>query len=115
MCGHLRASREPTQSAGAKCHPLRTMRRRHPQWLSCTAADANGDYELENCTWATAKQQARNTRRNRWVLVDGREMIVSEAKRILRHSYRTLMLRIARGEIQEIVKYPRPAGTLRHR
>lgn len=33
--------------------------------------DVNGSYSKENCRWATPKEQARNTRRNFYVDVDG--------------------------------------------
>lgn len=40
--------------------------------------DTNGDYTKENCHWATAIQQMRNTRHNVFVEIDGMKKCVSE-------------------------------------
>lgn len=38
----------------------------------------NGDYCPENCRWVTAKENARNTRRNRFLTISGERKTVAE-------------------------------------
>jgi len=52
--------------------------------------DPNKGYELNNCRWASRKQQARNTRRNKVVTVNGKEMMLTDAIAMLREEARHL-------------------------
>ena len=40
--------------------------------------DSNGDYEPGNCKWATRKEQAMNTCRNRKLEFEGKTMTVTQ-------------------------------------
>lgn len=63
--------------------------------------DVDGPYGPENCRWATRHEQSRNTRRNRIVVYDGREMPLVDAARLAGVNYYTAAWRLSKGASDE--------------
>lgn len=59
--------------------------------------DNNLGYSKENCKWATAKENARNTRRNHFLTFKGKTACISEWAEICGIHKTTLQLRIKHG------------------
>lgn len=49
-----------------------------PEGMTLERIDLNGNYEPNNCRWATRLEQSRNTRRNRTVTFQGETLCVAE-------------------------------------
>lgn len=54
-------------------HQFRSDMGPRPKSLTLERKDNNGDYTPENCIWATRKEQSRNQRTTRKVLIEGKE------------------------------------------
>lgn len=54
-----------------------------PDGLTLERVDNDGDYCLENCRWASYKEQLRNTRRNRFIEYSGESRCIAEWAEIL--------------------------------
>lgn len=49
-----------------------------PRGLTLERKNNNRGYSPTNCRWATQAEQLRNTRRNRWLMLDGRRQVLTD-------------------------------------
>lgn len=69
----------------------------------------NGNYEPGNCRWASAKEQSRNTSRNRYLEFNGERRSLAEWAELLGRQYSTVKARLNRGwSIDRALMTPSP-------
>jgi hypothetical protein len=59
--------------------------------------NSNGHYEPSNCRWITMKQQQNNKSSNRYVVVKGERMTISECADKYGFTYNTMVKRVKAG------------------
>lgn len=72
-----------------------------PDGLSIERLNNNGHYNLANCCWASAKDQARNRRNTKFVLLHGERMPLTMAAERLGISPHSLRANVRRGNFVE--------------
>jgi hypothetical protein len=70
--------------------------------------DKNGNYEPNNCRWATYKEQSRNTKTNRFITYNGKTQCIMDWALELNIGYQTLLKRFQSGgwSIEEALTTP---------
>lgn len=83
--------------------------------LTLERINNSGNYEPDNCRWASRLDQSRNCRRNRWIEHDGKKMILEDWARELGISRRTIYSRLIRHKWSvERALTTRPRGMAHH-
>jgi len=75
----------------------RDMGDAYKKGLSIERIDVNGNYNLENCKWATNLEQQNNKRTNRFITVFGERLSIAQVSRKYNINQTTLRYRLKRG------------------
>ena len=80
-----------------------------PKGMSIDRKDNDADYSPENCHWVNQEAQNSNTRRNRYVVWDGREQTIKAWAKELDLNPRAISERLRRGwTIERALTTPTP-------
>jgi hypothetical protein len=82
---------------------LEDMGPTYAQGLTLERRDNNTGYSPRNCYWATAQQQARNRRSNRWVDTPAGRMLLTDAAEHFGIRFDTLRYRLKQTQDPSIV------------
>ena len=67
--------------------------------------NTDGNYESNNCRWATRREQDRGKRSNRWLEHDGNRMILWDWAQILKTRPSAITRQLKIKPFSEVVKY----------
>lgn len=79
-----------------------SMKNGYANDLSIDRIDVNGNYEPNNCRWATHEEQSNNMRRNKFLEYGGERLTVSQWARKLGINHNTLDKRLRKGWSVEV-------------
>lgn len=69
----------------------------YQEHLTLDRIDVNGNYKPSNCRWATTKEQARNTSRNKFITYKGRKETLSFWSEYFNIGHKTISYRLNQG------------------
>lgn len=72
---------------------------KRPAGKTLERIDNDGNYTKDNCRWATPAEQLHNTRRNCFVIIDGKRLCAAEAARLISVNFYTIRNRSKRHQI----------------
>ena len=78
-----------------------------PEGFSINRIDNDGDYEPQNCRWASREEQMRNTRRNRILTLNGVTKCLKDWARSLDIDQASLRERLEKWPVERALTQPR--------